>query len=147
MSNIQHSETINVPAAQVVAYISDIRNAPSYISDIIGIKSIQTPPGASEGAPVIGTSATFDFRFMGGVTDLTLRLDNYQSGPPTVITLVNDENNAVVQLTVTPLNASSCRLDASITAPLAGFVLNMMFGSSIQHGLAQVKRLMEQPQG
>lgn len=144
MSSIQHSENINAPAAQVSAYISDIRHAPSYIADIVNTRSVSYPPGAQPDTPTVGTSATFGFRFMGGINDLTLRLDNYQSGPPTVFTLVNDENNAVVQLTVTPLSATSCRLDATITAPVAGFVLNMMFGSSIQQGLGQVKRLMEQ---
>lgn len=144
MSSIEHSVTINAPAAQVGAYISDIRNAPSYITDIISTKAINTPPGANEGEPVVGASATFGFRFMGGSTDLTLRLDEYQSGPPTTITLVNDENNAVVRLSAIPLTDSSSRLDAAISAPVAGFVLNMMFGNSIQHGLQQVKRLMEQ---
>jgi len=143
MSSIEHSVIINTSASRDSAYISDVRNEPSYIIDIVSTKSIYTPPGATEGTPTIGASATFAFRFMGGVTDLTLRLDEYQPGPPTNITLANDENNAVVHLSVTPVSAASCRFDATITAPVAGFVLNMMFGSSIQQGLAQVKRLME----
>lgn len=144
MSSIEHSVTINAPAMKVGAYISDIRNAPSYITDIVSTKAINTPAGAREGEVVIGTSATFGFRFMGGTTDLTLRVDDYQSGPPTVITLVNDQNNAVIRLSVTPLTNNSSRLDTSISAPVAGFVLNMMFGNSIKQGLVQVKRMMEQ---
>src|SRR5450759_3463218 len=84
MSSIEHSVTINAPAAKVGAYISDIRNAPSYITDIVSTKAINTPLGAKEGEAVVGASATFGFRFMGGTTDLTLRVDDYQSGLPTI---------------------------------------------------------------
>ncbi len=142
MSSIQRSTTIDVPAAKVSVFVSDIRNAPSYITSIVATKQLN--PLANAGQPTIGASATFAMRFMGGESDLSLRLDEYDPGPPTVITLVSDEQNAVVKLAVTPLGADTSKLDASISAPVAGFMLEMMFGSALSGGLEQVKQLMEQ---
>ncbi len=139
MSTVSKSIEVTAPLGAVAAYISDLNHITTYIPDVHEVSNIQHASSET----LLGSSATFRMSIAGMEQSLPLIIDRYEAGAPTYIRLSNEGEGIYIELRVDPGGEEQSTVQVALSAPVASFLLNMMFGGTLERGLHTLKTIME----
>ncbi len=138
MGRLTRQTTVNVPVEKVFKYLSDPRNAPSYISSITRIIS------GPDGVPQEGGLWRAEANFLGRRSVVALRLARLQTD--SIVTFsIEGEPRAVLSMRLQPeRQGTSTQVSLLLDVPsVPDLFLNGLMGGLLSGDMTRLKRQLE----
>lgn len=137
MGEITKHAVIEAPAEQIFAYVSDPRNAPSFIESINQIVS------GPEGPPVRGQVWRAEATLFGKRSTINLRLHELQA-PRLVRFAIDGDPSAVLSLDLSPNGGRQTRVSLHLDVPkVPSLFLNGLMSGILEKDILRLKRTLE----
>lgn len=137
MGDISKKTQIKVMPDIVYEYVSDPRNAPSYISAIISVDE------GSHAGPVEGQVWPAEANFMGKRRKINLRIEELR--PNRLVRFSIDSDPAAnISMKITPSDGDSTQAALEVEVPgVPGILLNRIMGGMLSGDMSRLKAILE----